>query len=137
MRVVVDTNILLSGLMKPDGIPGKIVRAWQNHQFELVLSRFQLDEIGRTLAYPKIQKRLPWGEEQTARFLQQLFLRSVWLGEIETVATVPADANDNLILSAYLLGEAECLVTGDKGLLDLREQYAVVTASDFVERHGL
>ncbi|HPE62135.1 MAG TPA: putative toxin-antitoxin system toxin component, PIN family [Thiolinea sp.] len=137
MRVVVDTNILLSGLMKPDGAPGRIVNAWRKHQFELVLSRFQLDEIGRTLAYRRIQQRLCWGEEQTARFLQQLFLRSVWLGGIEAVVTVPADANDNLILSAYLLGQAECLVTGDKGLLALRGQYAIVTAAEFVERHGL
>ncbi|MEZ5476119.1 MAG: hypothetical protein R3E95_01040 [Thiolinea sp.] len=53
------------------------------------------------------------------------------------MATVPADADDNLILSAYLLAEAECLVTGDKDLLALREQYTIMTATEFVARHGL
>ena len=134
MRVVVDTNILLSGLMLPNSIPGRIVQAWRDNRFELVLSQFQLDEIGRVLAYPKIQKRLKWDQAEITHFLQQLFLRSVYLGDIITVAEVPADANDNLILSAYLLAEAEYLVTGDRGILALREQYQILPAIEFAQR---
>lgn len=133
MRVVVDTNILLSGLMFPNSIPGKIMQAWRENRFELVLSQFQLDEIGRVLAYPKIQKRLRWDEAEITQFLKQLFMRSIYLGDIATVAEVPADANDNLILSAYLIGQAQYLVTGDKGILDLHEQYAILTATAFLE----
>ena len=134
MKVVIDTNILLSGLMLPNSIPGRIVQAWRDNRFELVLSQFQLDEIGRVLAYPKIQKRLKWDQAEITHFLQQLFLRSVYLGDIITVAEVPADANDNLILSAYLLAEAEYLVTGDRGILALREQYQILTAVEFAQR---
>ncbi len=134
MKVVIDTNILLSGLMLPNSIPGRIVQAWRDNRFELVLSQFQLDEIGRVLAYPKIQKRLKWDQAEITHFLQQLFLRSVYLGDIITVAEVPADANDNLILSAYLLAEAEYLVTGDRGILALREQYQILTAIEFAQR---
>lgn len=135
MRVVIDTNILLSGLMLPNSIPGRIIQAWRENRFELVLSQFQLDEIGRVLAYPRIQKRLHWGQEEITQFLKQLFLRSIYLGEIAVVAEVPADANDNLILSAYLVGKAQYLVSGDKGLLDLREQYIILTANEFVQQH--
>lgn len=135
MRVVIDTNILLSGLMLPESVPGRIMQAWRENRFELVLSQFQLDEIGRVLAYPKIQKRLNWDQEEITQFLKQLFMRSIYLGEIAVVAEVPADANDNLIFSAYLVGEAQCLVTGDKGLLDLREQHAILTANEFVRQH--
>jgi hypothetical protein len=133
MRVVVDTNILLSGLMLPNSIPGKIVQAWRENRFELVLSQFQVDEIGRVLAYPKIQQRLHWNETEITQFLKQLFMRSVYLGDITTVAEVPADTNDNLILSAYIIGKAQFLVTGDKGILDLREHYAILTATEFLE----
>ncbi|MEE9350741.1 MAG: putative toxin-antitoxin system toxin component, PIN family [Thiotrichaceae bacterium] len=132
MKVVIDTNILLSGLMSPNGIPGRIVQAWRDNCFELVLSQFQLDEIGRVLSYPKIQKRLGWDQIQIAQFLKQLFMRSNYLGEIPVVAVVPADTNDNLILSAYIIAEAEYLVTGDIGILDLREQYKILTAKEFV-----
>lgn len=134
MRVVIDTNILLSGLMLPSSTPGRIVQAWRDNRFELVLSQFQLDEIGRVLAYPRIHKRLKWDQAEITQFLKQLFLRSIYLGEIMAVAEVPADANDNLILSAYVIAGAEFLVTGDGGLLALREQYRIVTAAEFAQR---
>lgn len=74
------------------------------------------------------------GELEITQFLQQLFLRSVYIGDIEAVAEVPADTNDNLILSAYLITDAECLVTGDKGIQELREQYNILTAAEFMQR---
>ncbi len=133
MKVVIDTNILLSGLMLPKSNPGRIVQAWRDHCFELVLSQFQLDEIGRVLSYPKIQKHLNWDQVEIAQFLKQLFIRSNYLGEITTVAEVPADANDNLILSAYIIAEAEYLITGDARILELRERYNIITAAEFVQ----
>ena len=72
MRVVLDSNVLLSGLMYPDGTPGRIVRAWREGHFDLVISLQQIEEIGRTLAYPKIRKVLGWDEEAIGRFLRQI-----------------------------------------------------------------
>ena len=40
LRVVLDTNVILSGLIKPAGVPGQIVTAWRNGAFRLVLSEF-------------------------------------------------------------------------------------------------
>lgn len=133
MKVVLDTNILLSGLMQPNSKPGRIVQAWRDHCFELVLSQFQLDEIGRVLTYPKIRKRLQWNEAEIASFLKQLFMRSVYLGEIDVVAVVPADSNDDLILSAYVIAEADYLVTGDKGIIELHGEYQILSAGEFAQ----
>lgn len=132
MKVVIDTNILLSGLMLPNSKPGKIVQAWRDNDFDLVLSKFQLDEIGPVLAYPKIRKRLKWGETEISQFLKQLYMHSVYLGEIDEVAEVPADENDNLILSAYVTSNAEYLVTGDKGIGQLRDEYRIFRVVDFI-----
>jgi putative PIN family toxin of toxin-antitoxin system len=52
VRVVLDTNVILSGLMYPDSIPGRIVEAWRDGRFDIVTSVEQLSEIGRTLGYP-------------------------------------------------------------------------------------
>ena len=38
MRVVLDTNVLLSGLMYPSSTPGRVVTAWTEGRFDLVLS---------------------------------------------------------------------------------------------------
>ena len=67
MRIVLDTNVLLSGLMLPDGTPGKIVNAWRRRQFSLALSEPMLEEVARVLAYPKIRKRPDWDDETIAR----------------------------------------------------------------------
>ena len=49
MKVVLDTNVLLSGLMFPKGTPGRIIAAWIDARFEVVFSLDQLAEIGRVL----------------------------------------------------------------------------------------
>jgi predicted nucleic acid-binding protein len=46
---VVDTNVLLSGLMYPNSTPVRIVAAWRNVAFELVLARAQLTNLAVTL----------------------------------------------------------------------------------------
>lgn len=60
MRVVLDTNVFVFGLMLPQSLPGRIVAAWRDGEFDLVLSEPMLEEITRVLAYPKISRRLGW-----------------------------------------------------------------------------
>lgn len=66
---MLDTNVLVSGLMLPESVPGRIVAAWRGAHFELALSEPLLDEIGRVLSYPKISARLGWGKEEIDHFL--------------------------------------------------------------------
>ena len=133
MRVVVDTNVLLSGLMYPNSTPGRIVAAWRNAAFELVLTRAQLTEITRVLGYPKIARILRWDPDQSERFLKQLYLRSVMVPLPETLpAEVPADPDDSPILSSLLVARAEYLVTGDSDLLALKDRYPILTPQAFV-----
>ena len=115
-----DTNVLLSGLMYPNSTPGRIVAAWRNAAFELVLTRAQLTEIARVLSYPKIARVLRWDPDHSERFLKQLYLRSVTVPLPESLpAEVPADPDDSPIFSSLLVARAEYLVTGDSELLAL------------------
>lgn len=134
MRVVLDTNVLLSGLMYPDGTPGIIVRAWREARFELVLSVEQLTEIGRVLSYRKIRRILKWDRATIEGFLKQLYLRSDLADISGTVAAVPRDPGDNFVLATLIASAAECLVTGDADLLALRDRYAILTPAEFTQR---
>jgi putative PIN family toxin of toxin-antitoxin system len=134
MRIVLDTNVLLSGLIQPRNIPGRIVKAWQEAQFELVVSHYQLVEIGRVLAYPKIQTRLQWDEPKIERFLKQIMLRSLSVELPFALPAVPRDDQDAPILAALLASDAHCLVTGDRDLLSLRDRYPIETPSEFARR---
>lgn len=55
MRVVLDSNILLSALISPHGPPHTIYRAWRDRHFELITTAIQLDEIRRASRYPKFR----------------------------------------------------------------------------------
>ena len=132
MKVVLDTNVLLSGLMFPDGAPGRVVAAWREARFELVVSVHQLAEIGRALAYPKIRRVLDWDDRCIEQFIRQLYIRAqiVDLGAISV--EVPADPDDAPILATLVAAKADVLITGDGDLLALREEYAILTPAEFV-----
>ena len=90
MKVILDTNVLVSGLMYPTSVPGSAVAAWREGRFDLVLALGQLEEIGRALAYPKIRRILQWDDETIGRFLRQLYLRA----EVVEPAAQPVEARD-------------------------------------------
>ena len=130
MKVVLDTNVLVSGLMYPESVPGKIVTAWREAQFDVVSSLSQLEEIGRVLGYPKIRKVLKWSPETIERFLEQLLLR-VELAELgEFVDEQLRDVSDAPILASLVVSKADFLVTGDGDLLALRERFSIVTPAE-------
>ena len=134
MRVVFDTNVLLSGLMYPTSGPGRIVEAWIEGRIELVLSYAQLAEIGRTLAYPKVTKITGWDQAKVDAFLRQLLLRAELVDTQASSVEVAADSTDTPILASLIVSGADLLVSGDKALLALRERFAIVTPAEFAAR---
>ena len=134
MKVVLDTNVLLSGLMFPDGAPGRIVAAWREARFELVISVHQLAEIGRALAYPKIRRILNWDDRRIEQFIRQLYIR-VQIVDLDGISVeVPADPDDVPILATLVAAKADVLITGDVDLLALRDRYAILAPAAFVRR---
>ena len=134
MTVVLDTNVLVSGLMYPKSSPGRIVSAWREGRFDLVVSVHQLTEIGRVLAYPKIRRILRWDDEKIGRFLRQLLLRAETV-EPDVMAGVELrDVADAAILGSLVAGRAAWLVTGDADLLSHRDDFPILEPSEFAAR---
>jgi putative PIN family toxin of toxin-antitoxin system len=134
VKVVLDTNVLVSGLMLPDSVPGRIVAAWRGAQFELAISEPLLEEIGRVLSYPKIQGRLRWGQDDIARFLLLLRFKADIVDITGEKAGVPRDPGDDPVLATLLAADADCLVSGDTDLLALRDRFPIQTPAEFVRR---
>jgi putative PIN family toxin of toxin-antitoxin system len=127
LRVVLDTNVLLSGLAYPNGAPGRIVAAWRSGSLEVVLSHFILSEVARVL--PKLNHRLGWTEQDFADFVDLLSVLT------EIVEPVPhshqlRDAADVLVLGTFLGARADYLVTGDRDLLALSDAFPIVTPAE-------
>lgn len=134
MRVVLDTNVFISGLIVPESTPGKILKAWRSASLDLVISEPLLGELRRVLSYPKIHQRLHWGEQQIDRYLLLLrfFVEVVDVAEVS--ASVPRDHADEPVLATLLASNADYLVTGDDDLLSLRESYPIISPAEFWQR---
>ena len=115
MRVVLDTNILLSALISPHGSPDVMYRAWRLARFEVVTSQVQLDEIRRASRYPKFHAVL---QPVKVGVMINNLQRSVVLEQL-TSKVEADDPDDSFLLAMALEGDADYLVTGDRraGLL--------------------
>ncbi len=133
LRVVLDTNVLVSGLAYPEGVPGRIVGTWRQGGLDVVLSKYILDEMVRVLPRLSRNKRSP----AEIRDLADSFLFAAEIvepsGEVEESLR---DKADGPVLGTLLAARADYLITGDKDLLALAGKYPIVTPAAFWERHG-
>lgn len=96
---------------------------------------WQLAEVDRALAYPKIRERLHRSVETITRFVEEMRYKSTVVHLVG--ALVPAslrDPHDALILAATVLGDADVIVTGDAALFVLADQYPVESPAPFTRR---
>lgn len=140
MRVVLDTNVFISGLFLPMSVPGRIVQAWHKAQYTLVVSDPMLDEIERVLNYPKIQQRLGWSSDQFERYVFFLRFYSDVVSVTNVLPTIPEDLlrdpKDIPILATFLAGSADWLVSGDDDLITMRDRYPICNPREFLPMLG-
>lgn len=136
MKVVFDTNVVVSGLLAPASLPGALLRHAKEGRLRWVSSLPMIDELARVLAYPKLAKRLPWSPAERARFIANYHDGKEIVDIAGTSAIVPADADDNMVLATLLASRADVLITGDADLLELAERYPILTPAEFVARMG-
>ena len=133
LRVVLDTNVLVSGLAYPESVPGRILSAWQQGGLDVVLSRHILDEVVRVL--PRLSRIKMSPAEIRDLSDSFMFLADIVEPTVEPDETL-RDSNDQAVLGTLLAAHADYLITGDKDLLALAGRYAIVTPAVFWERHG-
>jgi putative PIN family toxin of toxin-antitoxin system len=134
ISIVLDTNVLLSGIAYPNSIPGKIIAAWRNGGIEVVLSHYILAELLRVL--PKLNHRLGWSQQEIQDFIDSLAFLANLVEPLPTDEINLRDQADQPVLGTLLASKVNYLVTGDKDLLALANQYPIVTPAEFWQMHG-
>jgi uncharacterized protein len=131
MRVVLDTNILVSALLLQSGHPVAIYRSWQEGHFALLTCAEQLDELKATLQKPALAARIkPYNAGRLVNALKEL---AETIGPLPRVKRSP-DPTDDFLPALSEAGRADYLVTGDKsGLLSLarHEGTRIISANKF------
>jgi len=138
LRVVLDTNVLLSGIAYPASVPGKIMAAWRHGSLDVLLSPYILDELRRVL--PRLAHRHGLNLEEIDDLVDVL---SIQADVIEPQPGVEPDLRDvgdqpvlGTLLAACETSGADYLITGDKDLLALAGRYPVMTPAKFWATHA-
>jgi uncharacterized protein len=131
MRVVLDTNIIVSALIAPAGKPAAIIGAWLDGKFTLLTCATQLDELRSALQKPRVAELVK--PHKAGRLVNQVKKLAEDIAPLPRVERSP-DPTDNFLLGLSEGGKADYLVTGDKsGLLALDRHKAtrIVSAREF------
>jgi putative PIN family toxin of toxin-antitoxin system len=133
LRVVLDTNVLVSGLLYPVSGPGRIVASWRQGSLDVVLSQAILDELTRVL--PRFD-RLQWDEQQVRTFVDSLRFFTDLVEPDGGQDSDLRDPFDQVILATFRAAQAQYLVSGDKDLLALAHRYPILSPAAFLARHA-
>jgi putative PIN family toxin of toxin-antitoxin system len=133
-RVVLDANVFVSAILSPKGAPARILRAWRDERFQLVVSEPILAEIAQVLRYPRLKKRHGWVESQVDEFVADLAHLAILVYPEKPFAVVAEDPSDNRYLECAVAGAAEYLVSGDQHLLELKslDDVTILSPAAFV-----
>jgi uncharacterized protein len=131
MRVVLDTNILVSALIVPAGKPAAIIDAWLDGKYTLLTCPAHLDELRSTLQKPRVAALIK--PHNAGRLVNQIKRFAEDVGALPPVKRSP-DPMDDFLLAMSEAGTANYLVTGDKDgllVLDRHKTTQIVSASAF------
>ncbi len=134
LRVVIDTNVLVSAIIRPGGTTEAILRRWQSRQFALVSCRQAIGELDAVLRRPSIAAKYRIRDEQRENLLALILERVILVPGDSVTGVVTADPKDDMFIACAVEGEAKYIISGDRHLLDLRCYRAirVVTAAYFL-----
>lgn len=132
IRAVIDTNILVSGIISPKGAPRKIVDLAKKEVFKAATSISINHEILSVLHRPHIYKKYNLTEETIDDISAFLYEGTILTEDRYAVSKVKNDPEDNKFIACALEGEADYIVSGDDHLLRLKHYRGI----QIVDVHG-
>ena len=132
MRAVLDTNVLVSLLLKSGGVGAWLLSSWAEGRYEVVISQAIFEELLEILDRPHIAPRIR--SDRRLALLSRLRGRAIWtLGTLNIAGATP-DSDDDMLVSAAMEGGATYIVTWDKALLNFGQYQDTrfVTPQEFI-----
>ena len=133
MRIVLDTNVLVSAFISKDGNPAALLDvALTLPEIEVVLSDEILGEFGDILSRRKVRERLHYSKEDVSEFVR-IIRNAVSIvkptSNIKLVEEDPDDDDDDVIINTAFDGKANYIVSGDNHLKEMKEFKGIVILS--------
>jgi putative PIN family toxin of toxin-antitoxin system len=135
-RLVIDSNVFISGLISPSGAPALLLRAIRHKRGIHLVSDAIVEEYLRVLNYPRIRKFRKISDAFVADIAAYLVYQTERVELVSTIRLSP-DQDDDVFLATAVDGHADLLITGDKAdLLSLQavEGIPIVSAREALDR---
>lgn len=133
IRAVVDTNVLVSAVIKPRGAVGPMLRHLRDGDYVLLYSEPLLTELVDVLNRPWIREKYGLDPADIETIVALILLRGEAVVPTRRIA-VCRDPKDDMFLEAAADGNASVIVSGDSDLLALEsfEEIPIVRPTDFL-----
>lgn len=138
LKVVLDTNVLLSGIAYPASVPGRIMAAWRHGSVDVLLSPYILNELRAVL--PRLAHQHGLTAAEIDDVLDALSIQAEVVEPLPVAEAALRDVTDlpvlGTLLAALKTKGVDYLVTGDKDQLALAAHCRIVTPAAFWASHG-
>lgn len=131
-RVVVDTNVFISGLLRESSVPGQAA-ANARHEAILLVSHATMNELADVLSQPKFDRYVT--VRQRIQFIRLIVNLAEFVPIVQTVREC-RDPKDDKFLEVALNGRADVIITGDQDLLSMNpwREIEILTPVDYLKR---
>ena len=129
MKVVIDTNVFVSGIFWK-GISNRIIIAWRAGKFDLVNSLMNVEELIKILQFFKIDM----SDEHIKEWVNLIVENSIIVDVVGKIRIVKDDPTDDKFIETALNGNADYIISQDRHLLDIKEFEGIkmVTPKEFL-----
>jgi len=137
LKIVVDTNVLVSGTLVAQGASAKILRAVRNQEVALLTSRRLIVEYADVIHRRHITKNYPRVSENAEELINFLSANAELVEDDANLkGLVPADPKDDMVVACAIVGKADYIVSGDPHLIELGQVQGIpiLTPVQFVEK---
>ena len=133
MRVVIDTNIWISGMLWR-GAPWRLLRMAEQGEIELCVTPSMLSELAAVLSYERLQLRITQLGLTSEELVAYALSLSTVFEEPQGEPIVTADPDDDIFLHCAVAASASCVVSGDRHLLDLGQyqEIPILSVKEFL-----
>lgn len=129
MRVVLDTNVVVSRFLSNKGAPARIFGLLDDELVQLLVSDAILDEYRRALTYPRVSQLHGLTRDEIDQIVADLRDQAILVSPQQRLAVVVDDPDDDKFIECGVAGSAVAIISGNKHLLNLREYEGILILS--------
>ena len=135
MRLLVDSNVIVSGLLRSNSSSGQLMQLWLERRCEWLTCDQQIEELNRVIAEPYIMSRVEGSFGSAYAFMRMLHLKTTHVLVEPPYEAVCRDPDDDYLIALLSRHPIDFLISGDKNLLALKPLYPkILTPRVLIDR---